>query len=439
VASQTLGRMGRADGTVEQVTQQGAAIICHGHHSEFRSKPAPCGRLAPPPIEHIVQSLEKDEPAPMATIPAIDAPSHRVVPGNATRGLVILCDHASNQIPEEYGTLGLDPAQLKRHIAYDIGADAVVTRLAALVEAPAVLSRFSRLLIDPNRGDDDPTLIMRLSDGAVVPGNRHLDTDERERRTDRFWRPYHAAITDVIDRCEAADTPPAIVSVHSFTESWKGTPRPWHVGVLWDGDGRLALPLLDAFRAEGDLIVGENQPYPGSYEGDCCWQHGVQRGLPWAIIEIRQDLIRDEAGQARWAERLARIIESLAPRPDLHLHGTPAGPNEHRGDRPMPLTDRFDEKTETELEAAAFRRLVQHLRQRTDVQNIDMMNLAGFCRNCLSNWYQEAAAEKGHAIAKDEAREIIYGMPFKEWQSKHQVEASPDKLAAFETNRPKDH
>jgi hypothetical protein len=105
----------------------------------------------------------------------------------------------------------------------------------------------------------------------------------------------------------------------------------------------------------------------------------------------------------------------------------------------MPLTDRFDEKTQTELEAAAFRRLVEHLRARGDVQNIDLMNLAGFCRNCLSNWYQEAAGQSGHTLGKDEAREIIYGMPYKEWQAKHQTEASPEKKAAFEANRPKDH
>jgi predicted N-formylglutamate amidohydrolase len=395
-------------------------------------------RFAHPLDAPIVRRQEKDEPAPMAIIPAIDAPSHRVVPGRANRGLVILCDHATNHIPPEYGTLGLDPAQLKRHIAYDIGAEGVVGHLAELLGAPAVLSRFSRLLIDPNRGDDDPTLIMRLSDGAVVPGNRHLDAAERQHRIERFWRPYHAAITDTIDRCIAAGAPPAIVSVHSFTESWKGVPRPWHVGVLWEGDRRLAVPLLEAFQAEGDLIVGENQPYPGSYEGDCCWLHGVQRQLPWAIIEIRQDLIRDEAGQTRWAERLARIIESLTRRPDLHLDEKPAM-GHSSGAVAMPLTDRFDEKTQTELEAAAFRRLVEHLRGRTDVQNIDMMNLAGFCRNCLSNWYQEAASKQGHSLAKDEAREIIYGMPYKEWQAQHQTEASPDKKAAFEVNRPKDH
>ncbi len=105
----------------------------------------------------------------------------------------------------------------------------------------------------------------------------------------------------------------------------------------------------------------------------------------------------------------------------------------------MPSSDNLDQKTKTELEAAAFRRLVEHLRNRTDVQNIDMMNLAGFCRNCLSNWYQEAAGTAGHALSKDEAREIVYGMPYADWRAKYQTEASPDQKAAFEVNRPKDH
>lgn len=375
----------------------------------------------------------------MTIIEASEAPSHSVISGRADRGLVILCDHASNQLPASYGTLGLDPAQLARHIAYDIGADAVVRALAAKLDAPAVLSRFSRLLIDPNRGEDDPTLIMRLSDGAVVPGNRHLDTAERDRRLDQFWRPYHQAVSGVVEACMLAGTPPAIVSIHSFTESWKGAPRPWHVGILWDSDPRLAMPLLEAFRAEGDLIVGENEPYPGSYEGDCCWQHATARGLPWAVVEIRQDLIREAQGQARWADRVARIIASLGQRPDLHLDRLSMS-NEHPiGDSAMPLTDRFDEKTQTELEAAAFRRLVEHLRGRTDVQNIDMMNLTGFCRNCLSNWYQEAAAKDGHTVSKEDAREIIYGMPYKDWQARHQKDASPAQKAGFEANRPKDH
>jgi predicted N-formylglutamate amidohydrolase len=181
-----------------------------------------------------------------------------------------------------------------------------------------VLTRYSRLLIDPNRGEDDPTLIMRLSDGAIVPGNRNLDEAERERRIRLYYRPYHDAIEAVIARCLASGRPPAIVSVHSFTESWKAVPRPWHVGILWDRDQRLAKPLIEAFAADGQLIVGDNQPYKGSLEGDCLWQHATRRNLPNVLIEYRQDLVRSEAGQAAWADRTVRILETVLARPDLH-------------------------------------------------------------------------------------------------------------------------
>lgn len=356
-----------------------------------------------------------------------------IVPGRAEAGLIIICDHASNAFPPGYGTLGLPTDQLQRHIAYDIGAAAITQAVAHALDAPAVLSRFSRLLIDPNRGADDPTLIMRLSDGAVVPGNRHLDQAERDKRFRLYYEPYHRAIDGVIDQCLAAGVPPALLSIHSFTESWKGVPRPWHVGVLWDRDARLAKPLLSHFEAEGTLIVGDNQPYSGALEGDCMWQHGTMRGLAHAIIEVRQDLIRDQGGQAAWAGRITEIVENLRTRADLHLNVVrpgvvPAIVTRQHGGKAM---SKLDARTETELQAAAFRRLVEHLAQRTDVQNIDLMNLAGFCRNCLANWYQDAASAKGQSLTKDEAREIIYGMPYKEWQAKHQKEASTEQKAAF--------
>src|SRR5262249_39442771 len=187
----------------------------------------------------------------------------------------------------------------------------VACALSASLGVPALLTRYSRLLIDPNRGIDDPTLIMRLSDGAVIPGNRHVDAAERAGRVRRYYEPYHRAIAAVIERGLRLGVQPALLSIHSFTESWKEVSRPWHVGVLWGDDARLARPLLDAFYAEGDLIVGENEPYKGLLVGDCLWQHGAQRGLPNAIVEIRQDLIRDAAGQAAWARRLARIVERV--------------------------------------------------------------------------------------------------------------------------------
>ena len=135
--------------------------------------------------------------------------------------MILLCDHAGNALPSAYGTLGLPADQLNRHIAYDIGAAQVTRELAAALDVPAVMTRYSRLLIDPNRGRDDPTQIMRISDGAVIPGNRHLDDTERERRTRLYYDPYHRAIDRVIDACIASGTPPAILSIHSFTESWK--------------------------------------------------------------------------------------------------------------------------------------------------------------------------------------------------------------------------
>jgi predicted N-formylglutamate amidohydrolase len=387
--------------------------------------------------------------SPARTICAEEHDSYCVLEGRADAGLILLCDHAGNAIPPAYGTLGLPPEQLLRHIAYDIGAAHVTRRLAAALGAPALLTRYSRLLIDPNRGADDPTLIMRLSDGAVIPGNRRLDDAERERRTSLYYAPYHRAIAAVIDRCLASGTPPMLLSIHSFTESWKETPRPWHVGVLWDRDLRLARPLLEALYAEGDLIVGDNEPYSGQLEGDCLWQHATCRGLVNALIEIRQDLIRDAAGQEAWARRLCRLVGTiLSATCPGHAPQTPGAgaARDSTAERAAPATmngdgamTKIDNALVTELEAAAFRRLVGHLRERADVQNIDLMNMAGFCRNCLANWYQDAANAKGLELTKEGAREIIYGMPYKEWQAKHQKEASAEQKAAFAAAKPHGH
>ena len=225
--------------------------------------------------------------------------------------MLIVCDHASNALPAGYGTLGLDSAQLKRHIGYDIGANEVTREAARLLGAPAVLANFSRLLIDTNRGEDDPTLIMRLSDGAVVPGNAGYDEAERRRRLNTYYAPYHAAIDAAIDDAIAAGHPPVILSIHTFTENWHGRPRPWHAGILWDKDPRLAAPMLAALHAEPGLVIGENVPYTGQLEGDCLYRHGTRRGLAHALIEIRQDLLREAAGQLEWAERLARVMGEL--------------------------------------------------------------------------------------------------------------------------------
>lgn len=241
------------------------------------------------------------------------APVDLVNPGGDP-SILLLCDHATNHVPDAYGGLGLPPGEFERHIAYDVGARGVVTGLARRLGCPAVMSRFSRLLIDPNRGEDDPTLIMRLSDGAVVPGNRSVDAAERERRLDTWYRPYHRAIDAALDRALAQGVDPVIYSIHSFTPAMrKGPPRPWHVAVLWSNrDARVARPLLSRLAATGRWTVGDNEPYTGDLEGDCLWQHGVRRGIHHALIEVRNDLIADPAGQDAWAEDLAPILSDVA-------------------------------------------------------------------------------------------------------------------------------
>lgn len=265
--------------------------------------------------KHFIERPPGAGPVPIVAFDRTDA--FTVLPGSIGSGALLLCDHACNAFPPGYGTLGLPEPELQRHIAYDIGALSVTRHMAEALGAPAIHTHYSRLLIDPNRGADDPTLIMRLSDGAIIPGNRYLDPAERQRRYATYYAPYHERIGDLIAQYLAAGVPPVLVSMHSFTDNWKGVPRPWHVSVLWDKDPRFAVPLLQALSAEGDLIVGDNEPYHGALEGDCMWQHGSMRGLPHAIIEVRQDLIGDPAGQAAWGARLSRIISGILQREDL--------------------------------------------------------------------------------------------------------------------------
>ena len=371
-----------------------------------------------------------------------DAP-YTFIPGSFSSGILLVCDHADNAFPADYDGLGLPATQLRRHIAYDPGAAGITRHMARILGAPAVLTRYSRLLIDPNRGEDDPTLIMRISDGAVIPGNAKITPEERRKRIDRYYHPYHKAIDETVDAMIDTGKPPVIFSIHSFTENWRGWMRPWHVGVLWDKDPRLAVPLIEALREDPDLVVGDNEPYSGTLRGDCVFKHATTRGLANALIEVRQDLISDDAGQAEWAERLSGLLTRLLAKPNADATFHNVRYYGSRTDRAVSCANgQIEEedgmakadvnpKLAVELEAAVFRRLVAHLREQTDVQNIDMMNLAGFCRNCLSNWFQDAAREKGVELSKDEAREIIYGMPYDEWKSKYQKEASDAQLGRF--------
>lgn len=243
-----------------------------------------------------------------------------VVEGDPRAGLLLVADHARNDLPAAYGSLGLPPNELERHIAWDIGVEAVTRRLAAALGAPAVMASWSRLLVDPNRGEDDPTLIRAIYDRAVVPGNHPLSPQEREARLSRYYRPYHAKVSETIEAVRVASgRAPMVVSIHSFTPELQGKRRPWEIGVLWDRDDRVAKPLIAALAADHGHIVGDNEPYDGALHGDTMFRHCTVPGYPHALIEIRQDLIADDEGRKEWAERLAPILDRINRDPALHV------------------------------------------------------------------------------------------------------------------------
>jgi len=254
---------------------------------------------------------------------AIFQPVETLNPQGDPRFLVI-CDHASNALPPDYGSLGLSVSEFGRHIAYDIGAAEVARGVAGLLGCPAILTRFSRLLIDVNRGADDPTIVMKLSDGVVIPGNRLVDpfndVQEFDHRRRDYYEPYHNAITQQIDHALEHGIVPLILSLHSFTPVWRGRERIWHAGVLWDRDDRLAMHFLHGIRqCDGDLIVGDNEPYSGVLKNDCLYRHGTRRGLPHVLLEIRQDLISDAKGQKNWATRCTTILQDAAAKPAMQV------------------------------------------------------------------------------------------------------------------------
>ncbi len=236
----------------------------------------------------------------------------RVVNRDGSSPFLILCDHASNWLPPELGTLGLDEADMLRHIAWDPGALPVATHLARRLDATLVAAGVSRLAIDCNRPLDAPDLIPALSETTTIPGNEALTGEDRAARIALSWQPFHDTIERLVKERLAAGRDTWIVSIHSFTPVYKGASRPWEIGILHDEDERLSAPLIDAFEALGRYTVGDNQPYsPADRVYFTLERHARSRGLPCAMIEIRNDEIADRSGQDRWAELLALRLASL--------------------------------------------------------------------------------------------------------------------------------
>lgn len=230
---------------------------------------------------------------------------------------LITCDHATNHIPDDFGgDLGLPHADMSRHIAYDIGTKGVTIELARLLDSPAILTDYSRLVIDPNRGEIDPTLVMQLYDGTIIPANRHIDDAEIARRIETYYRPYH----DAYEALACAREDVVICAIHSFTPQLKARPpRPWQIGILSHYDKRLTDPLIkaletsDALHAEAAkigerLCIGDNEPYIGHFPGDSIDTHALKHGRLNVLVELRSDLIETPEAQKHWAALLAPIL-----------------------------------------------------------------------------------------------------------------------------------
>ena len=242
--------------------------------------------------------LDADEPAPV-----------RVLGETGRSDFFLTADHAGRAIPRRLGTLGLSETERERHIAWDIGIAGVTERLSALLDATAVLQTYSRLVIDCNREPGHATSIPEISELTEIPGNHGLALQDREARRCEIFTPYHDRIAALLDAREAADRRTVLIAMHSFTPVFKGEPRSVEIGVLYNRDDRMARIMLDLLRAERDLVVGDNAPYAITDTSDYTAPvHGETRGLPHVEIEIRQDLIAEPAGQAAWAERLARLL-----------------------------------------------------------------------------------------------------------------------------------
>ena len=241
---------------------------------------------------------------------------------NKESDFLIICDHASNKIPTKFKKLGLSKEILDSHIAFDIGAKEVAVYLSNILECPLVMTDFSRLLIDPNRGIDDPTLIMRISDNKIVEGNRNIynfkKSKEKDERVKKYYDVYHNKISEFINLREKDEKYPSIISIHSFTPVWRNKKRDIDIGILWDNDYRLPEIFFNYLKENHkNLIIGDNQPYSGRLKNDTLYKHATINGLSNILIEIRQDLITEKKGQKYFANLVSKPLLSNKDNPIL--------------------------------------------------------------------------------------------------------------------------
>ncbi len=269
--------------------------------------------------------MTSSPPATLPWIAADEPPAFELVNGQGRGRAVLICDHASPRMPRRLGTLGLSGGDLTRHIAWDIGAAVVARELSRRLDSPLLLSNYSRLVVDCNRPLHVEDAFATQSEDTRIPGNESISEQEKAERAEAFYWPYQDAMHRLVaSRSDGAAVPP-MVSVHSFTPTYHGVSRPWHIGVNYRLDRRLAALVLDALRAENSWHVGENEPYPVALDEDYTVPvHGERRGLPYVLFEIRQDLIAAEAGALVWAGRLAPILAEALAHPSLDRRGDAA-------------------------------------------------------------------------------------------------------------------
>ncbi|GAA0710049.1 N-formylglutamate amidohydrolase [Dokdonella soli] len=258
-------------------------------------------------------SLRVPGAARLPSLLGADEPSaFTVAHADGRSPFVLICDHAGQRLPRALGDLGVSATELQRHIAWDIGAAGLARELARRLDAFVITQPWSRLVIDCNRPPSAPGSIVTRSEHTDIPGNRNLSAHDAQARVREIFEPYHARVAAELDRRALAKRPTILVSVHSFTPVYAGVARPWHLGVLYHRDARVAQALLALMREDGRWVVGDNEPYTVSDATDYAIPvHGERRGLPHVELEVRQDLISYSAGQAEWAERLAGWLVRL--------------------------------------------------------------------------------------------------------------------------------